>query len=210
MPSGRTHDRITLWSLPLVVGLAVAIARNSTFVLLICGGFLFGGLMLGPDLDIHSIHFKRWGWFRWIWIPYRGSMRHRSPLSHAPIVGTVLRVIYLGVWVGLASLVALAMLNQIGQLGWTWEQIAQLVGRSLQQHRVEWLILALGLELGALSHYIADWGVSTYKRCRTKGWKGLAPAQSTSRKRRTTRRPKKRALSIAKSSAASPKRRSKS
>lgn len=164
MPSGKTHDRITLWSLPLVVAFGWAITRNSTLVLLICGGFLFGGLMLGPDLDIHSVHFKRWGWFRWIWIPYRGSMRHRSPLSHAPIVGTVLRVVYLGVWLGIISFVGLAAVNEMGQLGLTWADIRGLLNRSIQQYQPEWLTFALGLELGALSHYVADWSVSRYKR----------------------------------------------
>lgn len=164
MPSGKTHDRITLWSLPLVVAFAWAITRNSTLVLLTCGGFLFGGLMLGPDLDIHSVHFKRWGWFRWIWIPYRGSMRHRSPLSHAPIVGTVLRVVYLVVWLGIIGFVGLAAVNEMGQLGLTWADIRGLLNRSIQDHKSEWLTFALGLELGALSHYVADWSVSRYKR----------------------------------------------
>jgi uncharacterized metal-binding protein len=189
MPSGQTHDRITLWSLPWVVALAIAITRDSALVLIICGGFLFGGLMLGPDLDIHSIHFKRWGWFRWIWIPYRGSMRHRSPLSHAPIIGTVLRVLYLGVWLGTIGLVAVAAANEIWQLGWTRAEIVAIVRRSIQQHYLSGLALALGLELGALSHYIADWGVSTCKRYRTQGWKAFVrsrPAhQRSSPKRRS-------------------------
>jgi uncharacterized metal-binding protein len=185
MPSGQTHDRITLWSLPLVVSLALAVTRNSMSVLLVCGGFLFGGLMLGPDLDIHSIHFKRWGWFRWIWIPYRGSMRHRSPLSHAPIVGTVLRVIYLGAWLTVISFVSLATVNEIWQLRWTWADIRQIVGRSLQQYKGEWLMLALGLELGALSHYVADWGISTHKRVKTQGWKALALPHRSARRSRS-------------------------
>jgi uncharacterized metal-binding protein len=190
MPSGRTHDRITLWSLPLVVGLALSITRNSALVLPIGGGFLLGGLLLGPDLDIHSIHFKRWGWFRWIWIPYRGSMRHRSPLSHGPIIGTMLRVVYLGTWLGIASLIVLATLNQAGQIGWTWAEIHQIVGRSLQQHSSQWLALAIGLELGALSHYAADWLVSTYKRSKSRTGKAKAPPaapkrNSSQRKRRS-------------------------
>ncbi len=188
MPSGRTHDRITLWSLPIVAGLGFAATRNGGLVLLLCSGFLFGGLMLGPDLDIHSVHFKRWGWLRWIWLPYRGSMRHRSPLSHAPIVGTVLRVVYLGAWLSVAALVTLALWNQVWQMGWTWNQIAQTVGRSLRQHQGAWIMLAIGLELGALSHYVADWGVSGYKRRKTHGWKAFLPTKR--RNRRNHRRAK--------------------
>ena len=82
MPSGRTHDRITLWSLPLVMTLSFRATADILLTLIVSSGFLFGGFMFGPDLDIHSVQYRRWGWFRWIWLPYRGSMRHRSILSH--------------------------------------------------------------------------------------------------------------------------------
>ncbi len=167
MPSGRTHDRITLWSLPFIIGLGVGITRSAGLTLWIASGFLLGGLMLGPDLDIRSVQYKRWGCLRWIWIPYRGSLKHRSPLSHAPIIGTSLRIVYLGAWLSLAGLVALALLNEVAQLGWTWAEVGDVFWRSLQQYRWQWLSLAIGLELGACSHYMADWLVSTYKR-RTK------------------------------------------
>ena len=94
MPSGRTHDRITLWLLPWVVGLSLLITRRAELTLLMAGGFLFSGLMFGPDLDIYSIQYQRWGVLRLIWWPYRSLLRHRSWLSHGPIVGTTLRIVY--------------------------------------------------------------------------------------------------------------------
>lgn len=166
MPSGRTHDRITLWSLPIVVGLSLMRTQNSTVTLCVSAGFLFGALMLGPDLDTRSIHYKRWGVLRWIWIPYRGSLRHRSPLSHGPIVGTVVRVLYVLLWGFLLGVGSLAIANELFQLGWTWQDMVGLVSRSLQHHQVVWVAIAIGLEVGALSHYVADWGVSTVKRVR--------------------------------------------
>ncbi|NET52662.1 MAG: metal-binding protein, partial [Merismopedia sp. SIO2A8] len=99
MPSGQTHDRITLWSLPVVSGLCVTLTKSSDLTLMLSAGFLFGGLMFGPDLDIYSRQFKRWGWLRWIWIPYQKSMRHRSVLSHGLLIGTTLRVVYLAIWI---------------------------------------------------------------------------------------------------------------
>lgn len=175
MPSGRTHDRITLWSLPVVAGLTLERTRSSQLTLLVSAGFLLGGLLLGPDLDIHSIHYKRWGWFRWIWIPYRGSMRHRSVLSHGPITGTVLRVAYLLTWVALLGLLGVALSNELGQLGWTWGELLGVLRQFLWQHRVGAIAIIAGLELGALSHYTADWGISTYKRVKKKGWQALLP-----------------------------------
>ncbi len=29
--------------------------------------------MFGPDLDIYSVQFQRWGFLRWIWLPYQKS-----------------------------------------------------------------------------------------------------------------------------------------
>lgn len=179
MPSGRTHDRITLWSLPLVTGLSLAVTTNPSLTLWVAAGFLFGGLMLGPDLDIHSVQYKRWGWFRWIWLPYRGSMRHRSPLSHAPITGTVIRVIYLGCWLGLGCLVGLTLINEVFQVGWSWGEIGDVFWRSLHRYRYQALAVLVGLELGASSHYLADWLVSTHKRVKRYGWQAALPKEKS-------------------------------
>ncbi len=192
MPSGRTHDRITLWSLPVVAGLTFERTRSSGMTLCVAAGFLLGGLMLGPDLDIYSVQFKRWGWLRWIWLPYRNSLRHRSALSHGPVIGTVLRVIYLMLWVAFFGVVGTALINQVWQLGWTWGEMAGMLGRSLQQYQYQWLALLIGLEIGAFSHYISDWSTSTYKRYRRQGWRSLLPKKKrpTRKSRRST--PKRR------------------
>jgi uncharacterized metal-binding protein len=168
MPSGRTHDRITLWTLPIVAGLTLAVTRNSLPTLMICAGYLFGGLMLGPDLDLYSIHYKRWGWFRWIWLPYRGSMKHRSPYSHAPIMGTTLRVVYLLAWMGVACFLGIALSNEIFQMGWTWEAMGRGISQFLRRYLAEAIALCIGLELGAFSHYTADWLVSSHNRRKKK------------------------------------------
>jgi uncharacterized metal-binding protein len=192
MPSGQTHDRITLWTLPVAAGLTLAVTHSSTLTLIVSGGFLFSGLMLGPDLDVRSVQFKRWGWLRWIWIPYRGSLRHRSPYSHAPVTGTVVRVAYLLLWLGLIGFVSLTIANELLQLGWTWEEIAGVMRRSLHHYWLYWIALAVGLELGALSHYLADWGISTHKQVQKKGWKAIfpkpqQPKKGTRKKAGTTR-----------------------
>lgn len=168
MPSGRTHDRITLWLLPAVASCTYLVTQHSTPTLLICAGFLFGGLMLGPDLDIHSVHYKRWGWMRWMWLPYRGSMKHRSPWSHAPITGTTVRVLYLLAWLGILGFASVAIANELWQIGWTWDEIGRVLGQSLWHYRKEAIAFVMGLELGAFSHYTADWFVSSQKRRKKK------------------------------------------
>lgn len=166
MPSGRTHDRITLWSLPIVVLASLLLTGSSALTLAVLGGFLFGGLMLGPDLDTRSIHHRRWGWFRWIWVPYRNSISHRSLLSHGPIIGTTLRVLYLLLILGMAIAAGMAILNEVLYLTWTWGQMGRLIELSLSRHGQILMAAAVGLELGALSHYTADWGLSSYKQVR--------------------------------------------
>lgn len=196
MPSGKTHDRITLWSLPIVAGLTLLHTRRASLSLALLAGFLFGALMLGPDLDTRSLHYQRWGIMRWIWIPYRRSLRHRSFFSHGPIIGTVVRVIYVLAWAFLLGLGSAALVNEVFQLGWTWNEVAARMGRSLQTYTSEWLMVGLGLEVGALSHYFTDWGVSTTKRVQrhfpSEGIWALRRIVTPSPKKRKHSRKKKR------------------
>ncbi|KAM3112315.1 metal-binding protein [Phormidesmis sp. 146-33] len=171
MPSGRTHDSITLWSLPIVAGAAFVQTQSGNLTLILSGCFLFSGLMFGPDLDIYSQQYKRWGVLRWIWLPYRKSVRHRSVLSHGLIIGTGLRILYLSAWIAL--LVSILILGAaIAHSLDRWQSIAQQrfvvslesIVRSLQQHPREWIAAAIGLELGSLSHSLSDWVGSRYKQ----------------------------------------------
>lgn len=175
MPSGRTHDRITLWSLPVVaVGAAIA-TRQGDLALWTAGGFLAGGLMLGPDLDIYSRQFKRWGWLRWIWIPYQKSLRHRSLWSHGPVVGTVIRLGYLAAIVTAVGLVGVALVASgyelLGQ-GDRWPEVEARLWATLGRAG-QWMTTTgaaglgaaiVGLELGAMSHSLSDWLGSMLKR----------------------------------------------
>lgn len=192
MPSGRTHDRITLWTLPLIAGLSWGLTRQSGMTLWICAGFLLGGLMLGPDLDTVSLPYKRWGWLRWIWLPYRNNLRHRSPWSHSPIVGTTVRVVYLMLWLSLLSWVGVAAINEVAQMGLSWEEVGGFWGRLLRQYYRESIALFVGLELGAFSHYTADSLVSTYKRVRSKGWQAVGRSATRRKPRRKTGRKTRR------------------
>jgi uncharacterized metal-binding protein len=169
MPSGKTHDRITLWGLPWVVGITFLVTRNGGLTLIVGGGFLFSGLMFGPDLDLYSIQFKRWGIFRWIWTPYQTLLSHRSQLSHGLIIGTILRIIYL---VGVSLLIAIpgvGMAQLFLGFNWNWQHFAQRVFKWLtQEHRQEAIALFIGLESGAMSHSLSDWLGSTAKKLQKK------------------------------------------
>ncbi|NJK38847.1 MAG: metal-binding protein [Oscillatoriales cyanobacterium RM2_1_1] len=184
MPSGRTHDRITLWSLPLVVGVTYVQTQNEYLSVLVGTSFLFGGLMFGPDLDIYSNQFCRWGWLRWIWIPYQKSLRHRSFMSHGPLIGTAVRLVYLLTWVAVFSGIALLLTRSIWPAQLTLLQSIQLILRSLHNYDTQWIAIYCGLELGAMSHYLMDWSEAMYKRIQIEGLSALVtPAKPKKRQR---------------------------
>ncbi|MEM1310903.1 MAG: metal-binding protein [Cyanobacteria bacterium P01_C01_bin.70] len=164
MPSGKTHDRVTVWLTPWI-GLATMITTNSWgYTGLTTGGFVFAGLMFGPDLDIRSVQSKRWGWLGWLWRPYRRSLRHRSWWSHGFLAGTVVRLIYLLAWFALCTLLILEISNAGGYSQITWNGLGQTIVQILVDYWRIWLAIAIGIELGAMSHSIADWFVSAWQR----------------------------------------------
>jgi len=183
MPSGCTHDRITLWSLPIVTGLSFGLVHSTHLTLFVSGGFLFSGLMFGPDLDINSRQFQRWGWFKWLWRPYQRSLNHRSFLSHGPIIGTALRLLYLLNWlvvlVVLSSIIDKLLGLELSVLGFVTS-----LWPLLSQNYQEVIALLVGLELGSMSHSLSDWSGSAYKRFKTKGLSGLLPQITTQKQAR--------------------------
>ncbi len=167
MPSGRTHDRITLWCVPLIIGPTFGLTNSLGLTAITGTAFLVGGFMLGPDLDIHSIQYKRWGPIKWIWLPYQVTLKHRSKLSHGPIIGTVLRVIYLAVWIALLTILSVELLNAVWDAQITWGSLETTLRYLLSHYWAEWIAILVGLELGAISHSASDVIGSYLKRKRS-------------------------------------------
>ncbi len=173
MPSGRTHDRITMWVLPIVVAITFWQTRNGNLTLLVAIGFMLGGLLFGPDLDIHSVQYKRWGFLRWIWLPYQKKLRHRSFLSHGPVIGTTLRIVYFTLIVSVIAIILLLIAQKVGNVALSWQVLGNEILNALVSYKLEFLALFLGLEFGAMSHYVSDWTGSAYKRFKKQGIGGL-------------------------------------
>lgn len=184
MPSGKTHDRITWLLTPLLALMGWLFTQRLDLVALLSASFLFAGLMFSGDLDLKSVQYKRWGFLRWIWLPYQKWIPHRSPLSHGPVLGTLARLIYLTAIVLLGSALMGWGLSQLGQ-----QQVLQQTRSGLQYVlsglylRPEWvLILLCGLWLGALSHTWADELSSAWKRWRRRRSKPLRKRNRTLKK----------------------------
>lgn len=152
MPSGQTHDRITLWSLPVIAGSTYFLTRSSDRTLIVAGAFLFSGLMFGPDLDIYSIQYKRWGYLRWLWIPYQKSLKHRSMLSHGIIIGTTVRLVYITALLSIVGVFVVGIAELWGNVSWDWQLWVEIA----KKYTYELLALFIGLELGAISHILSD------------------------------------------------------
>src|SRR3954462_8866417 len=105
MPSGRTHDAITILLAAPAFAAALAVTRNAGAAAVVAVAFVFGGVIFGPDLDTVSRQYSRWGPLRFIWFPYRSFFRHRSRFSHGLIFGSLIRVIY---FMGIMTLLTFA------------------------------------------------------------------------------------------------------
>ncbi len=138
MASGKNHDRAILFASPVV--LVVGCYQFGLELGIIAGASHFlGGYWLSPDLDIKSRPFLRWGVLKIIWLPYQRLIPHRSPLSHAPVLGSLIRLVYLA-----ACLLPLWLLfPDLQRVQWA----------------IDWMKVAaflVGVELSALNHLLLD------------------------------------------------------
>ena len=139
MPSGKTHTKITyLTCLP--VAAVVWYLFGPLISLLVLVSYVFAGQMFNGDLDTPSSPYYRWGLLKFIWKPYQNTFKHRSFFTHGPVVGTAIRLLWL-----LVPLSPLLLLFE-----------PTLLYLLLESHLIEVYAFIIGLELGAMSHSIAD------------------------------------------------------
>jgi uncharacterized metal-binding protein len=166
MPSGRTHDFITWMLVPPVAYATWQCGASWLDTACLGGAFLFAGLMFSGDLDLSSVQYHRWGPLRWLWLPYRALVPHRSVLSHGILLGPAFRLAYLSAMLVVVGLVGLALAH--AYLGGPVPQ--EVVAQGLPPVAITpsgWRHLGYalaGLWLGGASHTLADTTVSALKR----------------------------------------------
>ncbi len=165
MPSGKTHDGLTWGAVfPLTFGIGTFGAGWGEAALF-GAGFLFGGLMFGPDLDLPSVQVRRWGPLRGIWRPYQRMFRHRSGWTHGVFVGPLVRLVYLGLWAGALAGGILAVRAALGEPQVPWDRWLPEVSRAaggIEPAGVAYGLL--GIWGGSALHTVSDVVVSHAKR----------------------------------------------
>jgi uncharacterized metal-binding protein len=167
MPSGKTHDTITFMLAVPTFAAAWGVTGSLGLATIVTGAMLFGGLMFGPDLDIQSRQYTRWGVFRFVWLPYRMLFRHRSRWSHGILFGTLIRVIYFALVIALVTAAAVYLRAMLvsgsapspAEIISAWQAIETGITQSVGKHAA--LAVFTGLWWGAASHTLTDvaWSV---------------------------------------------------
>lgn len=169
MPSGRTHDVVTLLLAVPAFAAAYAATRSVSASAVVAAAFIFGGVMFGPDLDTVSRQYSRWGVFRGIWFPYRSFFKHRSRFSHGLVFGALFRAIY---FMGIVTLVLYlgafaytwvggGRAESLFNVARVWQPLGELTKRGLGENFL--LLMFVGLWLGAASHTFTDMAGSFVK-----------------------------------------------
>lgn len=167
MPSGKVHTSITL-ALTSIEFLLLPFYPDPNNYFLAIG--TFSGIFITPDHDIDagnisfSLVRERLGdlpslvW-RTFWFPYAKMVSHRSVLSHGPVIGTVLRIVYLFLILSLLLVMFLAFFFFTGAVA------AKDTGSifALYFEYARWVFIGpefyywfIGLSIADIAHFLAD------------------------------------------------------
>lgn len=169
MPSGKTHERINGWFIHSLIFISLHILSYLQFGVLgllssflFVAGYIIGTYYLGPDLDIKSRPFYRWGILRFIWKPYQKLFHHRSFWTHSLIISDVIRWAYLLLWLLPMLLVLYVTSREL------WDMLQQSAANFLNARWWEMSCFLLGISTASALHIIADYIGSSVKRRKQK------------------------------------------
>jgi len=144
MPNGKTHDKISIFFLPILLVILVILGLPTMSIIILSLSFSIGSFMFNGDLDIHSRPYRRWWLLRWIWLPYQNIFSHRSFFTHGLIIGTIIRLFYIGIIP--MSIMIFSGIN-----------VHFLFSKTM-------ILFYIGLELGSALHTISDYTWSFLKK----------------------------------------------
>ncbi|PQV64540.1 putative metal-binding protein [Abditibacterium utsteinense] len=112
MASGKVHTACSMALAAISFG-AIAGGLGDTHLGAACAAGCIAGIFLTPDLDQEGLSHSEnilikatlgigYLWLL-LWYPYAKLIPHRSPLSHFPVLGTAIRLLYLGIWAAIPA-----------------------------------------------------------------------------------------------------------
>ena len=154
MASGRTHEIINLIALPPTY---YFLSPSDGFSFL--AGYLVGTFFITPDNDLfHSRPIKRWKIFKFIWYPYVKFSSHRG-LSHIPVLGTVIKLAYIGSILLILYVALEFFLRHIGMYDFSLD-LRQILSN---KHIITFVI---GVMIAEFFHILTDMVYSSLKKVR--------------------------------------------
>jgi len=130
--------------------------------------YVLSTFLLSPDLDLHhSSPTQNWGFLKMIWWPYSKLFKHRG-LSHAPLLGTGSRLLYLCTLACLCALIY-DLGKSVHEISWS---SAQMLGTTrmeeffslFKRHENQCISFLAGTAASDLSHLFLDAVSSFLKR----------------------------------------------
>ncbi len=160
MALGKTHELVNLTMLP-----AFLYFLPAEFYLPFCAGYIVGTFFLSPDIDLpHSRPSRRWGFLRCFWIPYQSLSSHRG-LSHVPVIGSLIRLVYLAVVSILLYFILLGALSLIDkELGGLFINFISVDFLENIFRSEKALYAVLGVVCADIAHVIVDIAWSLFRR----------------------------------------------
>jgi uncharacterized metal-binding protein len=157
MANGKAHKKINLIFLAIGIGAVLISSQHYVHGISVIIGYLFGTYWMNPDLDIKSNPYRRWGFLRFIWIPYQ-TLKHRSIWTHGYVIGDIIRYLYLMVLIMLGAGV-MSMLT-----GVPYETYIDNLEEIFTQHKLSILSIFVGNILSSTAHILTDHASTTFKK----------------------------------------------
>lgn len=169
MPNAPTHDKLTVVTVAAANVAYFKLVETSDWkaATIFSIAYLFAGYACAGDLDLKSKEYRRWGIFRFIWLPYQWAVPHRSFISHGLVIGGIIRALYLAfvctlicwlcIW-GYSRLGFHVDPSQVTEKGWRY------ILDWVQANQMPTAAFFLGFVLAGTTHSLADYIYSAWKR----------------------------------------------
>lgn len=153
MASGKIHGRATATISPLSFAVSYLYTNDLIIGIMSFLGCLFG-LFMEPDLDVDILTMSERRLLKvtpigilWvlIWTPYARLIPHRHPISHFPIISTIIRYFYLFLFIFIPTI---GIGFFFGQPFWFLDLIR------MNQVYIFWFFV--GTTLSDIGHWIFD------------------------------------------------------